>query len=436
MPSDDEFEDSVESDLGGPSVRKNTAVKLTSTSANVAAAASSVVTRVINNNVPFPEPLSLSGNVRQNVNDFIEGFEIYLIASGLENQEERVKVATFKAALGLEARKIFNNWPLLPAETNSVSACMESVKKYMVPKRNVKLARYEFLQCKQQVADGAGDGETMSQFINRARALVKDCNWGNMEEEMLRDIIVAGLSDTRLKKAFIDKPELTAKQVIDQCMSEEATRKELEKNKWMEEKHVVNKIYRKHMKSKLCSYCGNEYHKSLADCPAQGSECRYCKQRNHFEVMCWKKREDMEKKKKNEKQSRKNKSGRFNKKVHTIGEENSNESSTEEELEEEVIDSIEFLYSVEQGHSGLLKADLTFLDSGNHSKQVHCILDTGASCNVVGLPSLLEILNTKSISLDRNRVILKGFGGSSISTVGRTTVDVRHKGNYIRQCST
>lgn len=183
----------------------------------------------------------------------------------------------------------------------------------MVPKRNVKLARYEFLQCKQQGASDVCEGETMSQFINRARALVKDCNWGEMEEEMLRDIIVAGLSDTRLKKSFIDKPELTAKQVIDQCMSEEATRMELEKNKWVEEEHVVNKVYKRRNKSKLCSHCGNEYHKSLADCPAQGSECHYCKQRNHYEVMCWKKREDLERKKKTDLRGKKKKSGSMRK---------------------------------------------------------------------------------------------------------------------------
>lgn len=409
---------------GGAGGKKKKKRNRTSPAAIAAAAASAAVTKMINSSVPFPEPLSLSGNVRQNVDDFIEGFEIYMIASGLENQEDRVQVATFKAALGLEARKIFKNWPLLPADTETVAGCLAVLKKNMAPQRNVKLARYEFLQCKQQEACGGSDGESMSQFINRARALVKDCNWGNMEEEMLRDIIVAGLSDLRLKKSFIDKPELTAAQVIDQCMSEEATRKELEKNKWMEEKHAVNKVFKK--KSKICSYCGNEYHKSISECPAQGCECRYCKQRNHFEVMCWKKRED-DKRKKSEKQSKKNKSGR--KKVHTIDEENSEESSVaEEDLDEEVVDSIEFLYSVEQDHAGLLKANLTFRDGDSTPKKVKCILDTGATCNVVGLPSLLEILNVDQIPLDNNRVVLRGFGGSSIKTIGRATVDVQHNG--------
>lgn len=39
--------------------------------------AAAAAVNVFNNNVPFPEPLSLAGNVRQNVDDFIDGFETH-----------------------------------------------------------------------------------------------------------------------------------------------------------------------------------------------------------------------------------------------------------------------------------------------------------------------------------------------------------------------
>lgn len=83
----------------------------------------------MNSNIPFPEQLKLTGNMKENVDNFKDSFEIYLIASGLELQEERVKIATFKAALGLEARKIFNLWPLQPEEQNTVAACLASLSR-------------------------------------------------------------------------------------------------------------------------------------------------------------------------------------------------------------------------------------------------------------------------------------------------------------------
>lgn len=402
----------------------------------VAAAAAAAITeatkQTFNSSVPFPEPLCMTGNLRQNIDDFCDGFDVYSVASGLEHREERVKIATFKAALGLDARKVFNNWPLQEEEKNSVNACLESLKKYMVPKKNVKLARYEFLQCKQKAADGASDGESVSQFINRARALAKDCNWGNLEEEMLRDVIVAGLRDVRLKKSFIDRPELSATEVINQCMSDEATKAELDRNKWLEdEQQFVNKVYNKSKKPKQCAYCGNAYHRDLLDCPARGNTCFYCRQRNHFEIVCKKKKEDADKERKKNSSVRAGYSGR---KVHTINGKDSDDCDTEEDEEanEEVIDSIEFLYCVEQSRSKLLKAELMFWCEGKKARQVKCTLDTGASCNVIGLPTLLEILNVKSVELDKYKTVLKSFGGSTITTMGRATVNVEHRGKRFK----
>lgn len=222
MASNDELEGAA----GGLSIGNRSKSTDKDNIANMAAVATA---KVVNNNIPFPEPLSLSGNVRQNVEDFIEGFEIYLIATALERRDERLKIAKLKTAVEVTVRKDFNNWPLLEADRNSVSACLQSLRKYILPKRNMKLARYEFIQCKQMCSDEVNEGETVMQFINRVRALVKDCNYGNIEEEMLRDVINNGLQDKRLRKEFIDKPELTAAEVINQCMSAEATQIELGK---------------------------------------------------------------------------------------------------------------------------------------------------------------------------------------------------------------
>ncbi|XP_053686467.1 uncharacterized protein LOC128736007 [Sabethes cyaneus] len=370
MASDDELEGAV----GGLSIEnrsKSTSNVDTTSMAAVTTAAVTAAAKVINNNIPFPEPLCLSGNVRQNVEDFIEGFEIYLVATGLEHRDERVKIATLKAAMGVTVRKIFNNWPLRETEKSNVSACLQSLRKYIVPKRNVKLARYEFIQCKQMSPDEASEGETVMQFINRARALVKDCNYGNIEEEMLRDVIVAGLQDHHLQKEFIDKPDLPAAEV-------------------------------------MAGVCLPRQHKMNSE---KSSVCK-------------KKRDDAEKFRKPAKNSKPRK------KVQRIDENRSEKSYAEEEesLEEEVIDSIEYLYSVKEERSGLLKAELIFKREGMKTTPVKCILDTGATCNVVELPSLLDFLNVSHIKLDQHRSVLKGFGGNAIKTLGRATVDVIYKG--------
>lgn len=247
---------------------------------------------VINSSIPFPEPLRLDGNVRENVELWKDAFDTYIIASGVEQLEERVKVATFKSALGAEARRIFNLWPLRDEEKNTVAACLQSLSSYMIPQKNIKLARYEFHQCQQEPGDDSRDPESMSNFINRARLLVKDCNFGDLEDEMLRDKIITGIQDMHLKKKLIETADLTSAKVVEICRAEEATRAEMERNRWLEvRQHDVNKIVTASRDSKQCGYCGRSYHKNLSECPARGATCHFCKLRNHFEVVCKKKKE-------------------------------------------------------------------------------------------------------------------------------------------------
>lgn len=86
-------------------------------------------------------------------------------------------------------------------------------------------------------------------------------------------------------------------------------------------------------------------------------------------------------KKQEEKESHKKGKSRSGKVVHKISDSESEESCVEADSKEEVVDMVEYLYSIDQEQGGLLKADLCF---GNErkSKVVKCILDTGASFNM------------------------------------------------------
>lgn len=178
----------------------------------------------------------------------------------------------------------------------------------MIPQKNVKLVRYEFSQLRQESGDGAGEAESMSGFINRARAMVKECNYGDLEDEMLRDKIITGIRDLSLKKKMIETENLTSVRVIEMCQAEEATRFEMERNRLLgAEQHSVNKIAGDRHQNKRCSFCGKAYHTNLLDCPARGATCNYCQLKNHYETVCKKRKEDEKKqssstKKRNRKQ--------------------------------------------------------------------------------------------------------------------------------------
>lgn len=386
----------------------------------------------INSSIPFPEPLKLEGNIKENVANFRDAFDIYLIASGLELREERVKVATFKAALGTEARKIFNLWPLTPAESDTVEACLTSLAKYMVPQKDVKLARYEFFQCCQRPATDECSAESVIHFINRARELVKDCNFGDLQDEMLRDKIITGILDMNLKKRFIEQQNLTSAMVIAQCQTEEATRAEMERHNWLQpgpSTHSVNKLQSSDSgrNKKKCSFCGKGFHNKLADCPARGVTCNYCMQRNHYAVVCRKKQEDLHR----QQQRRSGRPGKNPNSIRTIDRED-REPGEEESRTDESSEVVQYLYHLKHDDTSVLRTDIKFYDVNKRPVSAKCIIDSGASCNVIGRSSAIRILGTEQLRLDNQHVILKAFGGGTLKSLGRTEIMCEHRGQRYR----
>ncbi|XP_058448606.1 uncharacterized protein K02A2.6-like [Malaya genurostris] len=378
---------------------------------------------IINSSIPFPEPLKTNGNLRENVNIWKDEFETYLIASGVEQLDERIKVATFKSALGSEARRIFNLWPLQEQQRNTVLACMESLSMYMVPRKNIKLARYEFYQCRQEPGDDNSEPESMTKFINRTRELIKDCNFGEMENEMLRDKIITGIRDLSLKKRFIEQQDLTAEQVIEQCRTEEVTRAEMTRNQWIEsQQHTVNKITEGKNCNKRCSFCSKAYHRDLSECPARGATCHFCGLKNHYEIACKKKKEQC----KPSGSGMTTQAKQQKKKLYNVEEQRS--EHREQESDEESISLCQYLNGVNQSDETLLKANIIFFDVNNQRKPKRCLLDTGASCNVIGKRNAMEMLATRKLQLDNNKATLKVIGGGKYESLGRTVIDCEHDG--------
>lgn len=60
-------------------------------------------------------------------------------------------------------------------------------------------------------------------------------------------------------------------------------------------------------------------------------------------------------------------------------------------------------------------------------EMMKCQLDTGASCNVVGLDWLCDILNNNNPDMHPTSVNLKVFGGSIMEPIGEITLKVKHK---------
>ena len=115
-----------------------------------------------------------------------------------------------------------------------------------------------------------------------------------MQEEMIRDRIVMGISDARLRHSRLQEPKLTLKTPIECGRASEMMSKQLKTMAPNEEVSAVKKkgkapTYRTGQISswpKNCKYCSRSHPKDKSKCPDYGKTCTYCSKKNHFESMC------------------------------------------------------------------------------------------------------------------------------------------------------
>ena len=109
------------------------------------------------------------------------------------------KRAVLLHALGTEGQRLFY---ALPDTGDTYAAAVEGLKKHFVPKVNVIAERHKFRQRAQR------PDETVNDFLAALRQLAAACEFGNMEEQMLRDQLIERVANTRIRDRLLLESDL------------------------------------------------------------------------------------------------------------------------------------------------------------------------------------------------------------------------------------
>ena len=354
------------------------------------------------------------GDVVTNWGFFRQQFEDYEVATGLDEQTSKVRLASLRSVMGKECLQIFLNLHMMPEQREDVTACLDAIEAYFKPQKNVVYERFLFNSCTQE------SDESFDAFLHKIRKLAATCNFGSLTDEMIRDRIVIGVKDMGLKGRLLREHGLSLVKAIDLSKASEMAKEQLQRlgqgdRETSKEVNFVKRTQRHKAKAKTkpkpppqqCKYCGNKKtHKKKEDCPAYGQEFRSCHKKNHFATVCTSK-----------KQNRVN--------------------FLEEEEEYDSQDSDVSLLTIEtvsavtgKGRQLLAKLNFCVKDykQANHKVPVVCQLDTGASCNVISHRDLSVFMQVGQPPLDASQVNLKMFDGSTLKPIGETLLKVEHKG--------
>lgn len=144
-----------------------------------------------------------------NIAHFKESWENYKMAPRLYTLGKPEQAAILKTAMGEDCFKIISNLKLEDVRSNDPDELIRAIEENLAPEKNVIYNRVIFNETCQDMSEGA------EIYIDRLRGLVKVCEYGEMEQELLRDKLVISTIYTELKCQFMSDKLLTLDKVID-----------------------------------------------------------------------------------------------------------------------------------------------------------------------------------------------------------------------------
>ena len=146
--------------------------------------------------------------------------KLYLSFS-LADKSEKEKCAVFLYVIGSSGHDIYNTIILANEEKDKIDILFQKFEEYCKSKRNITVERYKF-NTRSQTKD-----ETIDQFVTALRPITRDCQFKDLEDELIRDRIVCGTNLDKVKERLLCEHDLTLTKAISISCADEESNKQM-----------------------------------------------------------------------------------------------------------------------------------------------------------------------------------------------------------------
>ncbi|XP_072140815.1 uncharacterized protein [Dermacentor andersoni] len=242
---------------------------------------------------PVQPPTSFNFDNASEWPAWVQEFDDYRFASGLNERTQEAQVRTLLYTMGRQARNVFKTFELSEEQSKDYEVVKKRFDAYFIATRNLVYESACFHR-RHQVS-----GELMDQYVTALHTLADKCDYGVMKERMILDRFVVGLRDTKLSEALQMDAALTLKTALTKAIMKEAVQQqqELHSSPYHQPASLeVDGIHQRASRGRpgdqwakedvrKCAACGRARHLT-SSCPARGAICYRCQRRGHFAAVC------------------------------------------------------------------------------------------------------------------------------------------------------
>ena len=144
----------------------------------------------------------------------------YSVSLKVNKEEGDVQVA---AAIGPEARKVFKTCNLSATERKDIKGVIERFDNYCNPRKNISFERYLFNSRQQE------PGASFDRYVTALRQIADKCAFDAITpDDLLRDRIIFGIADDKVRERLLHEPELNLAKTLDICRASEMSQAQQE----------------------------------------------------------------------------------------------------------------------------------------------------------------------------------------------------------------
>ena len=358
-----------------------------------------------------PGHLKLTGNVDSNWRTFQQQIRLYIEAVGLDNKPDARKVALLLTIAGPQAIEVYNTFVYEDGEDQSkFNTVLAKFEAYCSPKKNETYERYVFRSRLQQ------PGESVDGFVTDLKIKAQSCNFGTLKDSMIKDQIVFGIDDKKVRERLIRETELKLDGAVKIAQASELSKKHVRtfseaatSNANLREMADVGAISKHHNARRghssgqktgqfQCKRCGTQH--KPRECPAFGKQCSNCQGNNHFAKQCFSKRKEKQR-------------GRS---VNVV---------EDPELGETFFISTVNCEDEPKAQINAVKSDKWIAPLQINGTVVTMKLDTGAKANLISMSDVKAMREKPKIQ--KKTLALKDYNGQSIECLGTCKLEVTVK---------
>ena len=128
---------------------------------------------------------------------------LYITATEKIKKSDDVKSSILLTCIGPREREVYNTFVFDDDSMKMNFNCiLQQFDDYCSPQKNATFLRYKFFSYRQS------EEQCFDNFVAELKKLSKECNFSDLQNSLIRDMIVIGITDNHLRQRLLREPDL------------------------------------------------------------------------------------------------------------------------------------------------------------------------------------------------------------------------------------